>query len=216
MSIAPLYIYFIAFCFLVNIFTYRKNIDRIYLKLFIPFLFITLIIESYSLYLWDLGKTTFKLYNFFTAFEFCFYLFILRLIIDTKNVKTIIAYSLFIYLFISSINILFIQTNGFHSITYSIGCLLIVIFCIYYFFELFRRSTSINLTSEPAFWICSGLLFFYCCSLPLVGAVNFLSQIPLILLNNMQRILNVMNVLLYTLFTIAFLCRLRIPKYTSR
>lgn len=216
MSLLPIYIYFIAFCFLTSLFTFNKNDNPYYLKYFSIFLLVTLVIECYSFYLWYLGKTNVKLYNFFTAFEFCFYLFFLRLIIGNAGVKTIIRYTLLVYLFITLINILFFQTSVFHSITYSIGCLLIVIFCIYYFFELFRRSTSVNLIGEPAFWICSGLLFFYCCSLPLVGAVNFLSQIPLILRNNMQRILNVMNVLLYTLFTIAFLCKLRTRKYILR
>lgn len=210
----PLFLYFIIISFLFSLLVYSKRSSSFYLKLFPPFLLITVLIEYLGVYLVNKGKETFLLYNFFTGFEFCFYLFILSYIVKKAKAGRIILYTLFSYFFVTLINILFIQTNGFHSITYSLGCLLIVVFCIYYFYELFRRSTSITLTKEPAFWICSALLFYYCCSFPLFGAANLLYNLPRILLYNMQNIVNVMNILLYSLFTIAFLCRIRIPKYT--
>jgi len=210
----PLYIYFIAFSLFVSFSLYKQNGSHFYLKFFNPFLLISIIVEIYALYLWNNGKDNYKVYSYFTVFEFCFYLFILSNIIATIKIKRIIIFSLVVYLLISLININLIQKDTFHSVTYSLGCLLIVIFCIYYFFELFRSPIAVKLTGEPPFWICSGLLFYYCCSLPLYGGINFLYQLPKFLLYNMQNIVNVMNILLYSLFTIAFLCRLRIPKYT--
>ena len=212
MSLLPIYIYFIAFCFLTSLFTLNKNGNPYYLKYFSIFLLLTLVIESSSFYLWYMGKTNAKLYSYFTIFEFSFYLFILRLIIENKRVRKIIGYSLMSYLVVSLFNILFIQTEGFHSITYSLGCLLIVSFCIYYFFELFQSTHSVNLAREPAFWICSGLLFFYTCTFPLMGLWNHLHGLPGIILRNLFAVLQVLNVLLYSLFSIAFLCRIRFLK----
>lgn len=215
MGIIPKYLYFIALALVFSLFAYKKRSKKqFYLKLFLPFLLITFVIESYSIYLWYIGGSNQNLYNYFTTFEFCFYQLILSYIITNHRIKKAIIYILIFYLPLTLINILLIQRGKFHSITYSVGCLLIVIFCIYYFFELFRLPNSINLKKEPSFWVCSGLLFYYCCSLPLFGAINFFSQIPKFLLDNMQIIVNIMNILLYTSFTIAFLCRLRIPKYT--
>ncbi len=57
------------------------------------------------------------------------------------------------------LNIYFVQVNVFPPTTYSLGCLLIVGICIYYFYELFHLPSSVNLLREPAFWICTGLLF---------------------------------------------------------
>lgn len=216
MLVVPLYTYFIVIALFASFFSFEAKNKEFYLKLFPPFFLVTLVIEIYSLYLRNIGEVNYQVYNFFTTFEFCFYQFILSYIVYSIRIKKVIKYSLVIYLIITVVNIFYIQKGKFHSITYCIGCLLIVIFCIYYFFELFRLSTSVKLKSEPSFWICSGLLFYYCCSLPLLGLVNFLYQIPELLLENIENILNVINVLLYTLFTIAFLCRLRIPKYTSR
>jgi hypothetical protein len=192
---------------------FRKNSPG-YIKLFSPFLFISLIIEGLGYYLWNAGKETYELYNYFTVFEFSFYLFILNKIIIKRKAKTIVKITLVIYFLIALGNIMGFQKQTFHTITYSLGCLLIVCVCVYYFFELFQQPTFINLVREPSFWICSGLLFYYCCSFPLYGAINFLNGIPDFLLKNMQTILTIMNILLYSLFTIAFLCRIRIRKYT--
>jgi hypothetical protein len=212
----PLYTYLIAFALLVSFSIYiQPGKFPLYLKFFPPFLTITLVIEIRSFYMWNSGMQTYRLYNFFTLFEFCFYLFIISRIVNSFRVKKIITYTIIAYLILTMINISFFQKGTFHSITYSLGCLLIVTAAVYYFFELFQYPKSIRLTNEPSFWICSGLLFYYCCSFPFLGLASSLGSMPKILLNNVQTILNVINVLLYTLFTIAFLCRIKIRKYTS-
>ncbi len=120
-----------------------------------------------------------------------------------------------LYILIAVTNILFIQKiKAFHTVTYAFGCLLIVAACIYYFFELFKIPKSVELKKNPAFWICSGLLFFYCCGFPLFGMFNFLSDISKLIIKNFYNIITILNIFLYTLFTIAFLCRLKIRKYT--
>jgi hypothetical protein len=153
------------------------------------------------------------LFNIFTTFELVFYLFIIRFSIYNAKVKKIILWLLAGYPLLVLIDILFIlQPKTFHSITYSLGCLLVVAACIYYFFEIFQSTNSVNLLKEPAFWICSGLLFFYCCTFPLIGLWNQLGGLPDIILRNLNAILQVLNILLYSLFSIAFLCRLKLRK----
>ena len=119
------------------------------------------------------------------------------------------------YLIVAVINISFIQKmKSFHSVTYALVCLLIVAFCIYYFYELFKRPKSVKLKNNPAFWICSGLLFFYCCGFPLFGLANYLSNISPLIIKNFYSIVIILNIFLYSLFTIAFLCRIKTRKYT--
>lgn len=182
-----------------------------FLKFFPPFLFLTLIIELIGFYL---HSNNAWLYNLFSTFEFCFYLFMISLIIFSRLVKKIIMVTMILYAATALTNIFFIQKpNVFHATTYSLGCLIVVIFCIYYFFELFRLPKSVNLMNNPAFWICSGLLFFYCCSFPLYGFISVWIKIPLIV-NNYRIIVAILNIFLYCLFMIAFLCRIRTRKYT--
>jgi tellurite resistance protein TehA-like permease len=129
-------------------------------------------------------------------------------------VKGIIRVTVVLYALAAVSNILFIQKmKTFHTVTYSLGCLLIVLFCIYYFFELFRLPKSVKLKHNPAFWICTGLLFFYCCGFPLYGLINYWSDISKLILKNFDKIITILNIFLYTLFTIAFLC-IRTRKYT--
>jgi hypothetical protein len=79
---------------------------------------------------------------------------------------------------------------------------------------LFQTQT-VNLLRQPAFWICTGLLFFYTCSFPIYGLFNYLNRAPLIIKKNIGVIILLLNVLLYSSFTIAFLCRIRVKNSTS-
>lgn len=216
MSFLPIYIYFIALSFFVSLsvfFTTEKT--PVYLKLFPPFLLATLVIESIASYLSSMKVNNLAFYNFFTVFEFCFYLWVINLIIRNTLIKKVIKFTILIYCTVSIVNIIYIQhLKNFHTVTYALGCLLIVAACVYYFFELFRQPTSVNLNSNPAFWICSGLLFFYCCGFPLFGMFNILSNISRLIIRNFYNIIIILNIFLYTLFTIAFLCRVKIRKYT--
>jgi hypothetical protein len=219
MSILPIYMYFIAINFLASLtvyFPFSKSYS--YLRLFPPFLLVTIVIESYASYLSSIQKPNLWIYNFFTVLEFCFYLWVINLIISNVKIKSVIKVTLSVYTVIAVanvVNITFIQkVPKFHSVTYALGCLIIVAFCIYYFFELFRLPKSVKLKYNPAFWICSGLLFFYCCGFPLFGLTNFLSGISPLIIKNFHSIIIILNIFLYSLFTIAFLCRIKIRKYT--
>jgi hypothetical protein len=210
----PPYIYVIALSFLVSLSVYykTKTTGYQYLKLFPPFLLVTLIIEYIGAYRATTGDNNVLLYNLFSTFEFCFYLFILSLIIINASVRRIICIMMILYAIAALVNIFFIQ-KLFHTVTYSIGCLLVVSVCIYYFFELFRLPKYVKLKNNPAFWICSGLLFFYCCGFPLFGLVNYWAANSPILVRNFTEIVGILNIFLYSLFMIAFLC-VRTRKYT--
>ena len=216
MSFLPLYVYFIFISFVASLTVYAKaKTSYLYLKLFPPFLLATIVIEYAATYLAVKSKSNLALYNFFTVFEFCFYMYIISLIITSKRIKKTIMVAVVLYTLISVINIIFIQEmQKFHTVTYAFGCLLIVASCVYYFFELFKLPKATKLKNNPAFWICSGILFFYCCSFPLFGLSNFLSDISKLIIKNIYKIITILNIFLYTLFTIAFLCRLKIREYT--
>lgn len=213
----PIFDYFILIAFLVSLILYFvKGGVSFYLKLFPPFLLLSLFAEVYGNYLsWEAMNNR-LLYNIFTTVEYCFYLFILRELIRDQSIRKAMLAANFTYPVLALVNIFFVQgRNNFHSFTYSIGALLIVTGCVIYFLELFRRPTAVKLITLPPFWICSGLIFFYSVSFPLVAFSNFLQAWSPLILRNFYAILNILNIFLYTLFTIAFLCRIRARKYTS-
>jgi len=209
------YIIFVVISFLASLTIYSQQNTKIYLRLFPFFLLLTLIIELISYYLFVKEKkvTITMLYNFFSLFEFLFYMYVIREVIQSKLAKKIVFYTSGLYLLLVILNFLFIQKiTSFNSMTYALGCLLIVAICIYYFYELFQLSHSVSLVRQPSFWICSGLLFYYCCSFPIFGLLNFLKKGPTVIQNNFGTIILLLNVFLYSSFTIAFLCRIRVRK----
>ena len=215
MGFIKLYVYFICFSFLVSLIIYLKPRPKeFYLKLFPPFLLATLIVETYGLYLGSKNMNNVAFYNFFSAFEFCFYLFVIGSVVTRKLAKQIILILIILYSIFSIINILFIQgINIFHTVSYTVGCLLVALCCIYYFLELFRNPKSENLFYQPTFWICAGLLFYYCCTFPLFALLNHWQNISPVIQQNFAQIIWILNMILYSLFAFAFLCS-KTRKYT--
>ena len=206
---------FIFFSFCSSLFIFFKKNTPKYLLTFTFFLLISLCIEISSLLLFYNHISNSMLYNIFTSCEFVFYFCILRVIIKNKAAKKIILFSIFIYPILAACEIIFwMKHDGFHSTTYALGCFMIVAMCIFYFLELFQLPGSINLKREPAFWICSGLLFYYTCSFPIFAFVNYLNNLPAFISNNLSIFISIINCLLYTSFSIAFLCRPKTSNFT--
>ncbi len=165
MSIPPSII-FEFICLLASLSLFFQKETPTHLKLFCVFLFVTIGVEVTGVILWLKGRSNILLYNLFGVFSVMFYLYFIKNIIHNPIVKRIIIVTIIIYPLLTVLNIQFIQVNAFHSITYSLGCLLIVAACAFYFYELFQLRQPINLLREPSFWICSALLFFFSCTLP--------------------------------------------------
>lgn len=206
----PIYFYFLVFSAVAGVTVYFQHSTPLYLKLFPFFLLLTIFVELSANWMMRNWGTNMALYNFYLVCNFCFCLYMLREIITDRLMRKVGLITTCAYGLVALFNLIFVQKlHTWNSMSYSLGCLLVVAFCIYYFFELFKRPKATRLTKEPAFWIVSGLLFFYCCSFPFIGLNNFLGNAPLVIRRNLNTILTLLNILLYLLFGIAFLCRLR-------
>jgi hypothetical protein len=186
----------------------QKRISS-YLWLFPFFLALALVVEILGWQLSEKAQNNADLYNFFSVSAFAYYMRLIMDVVHSRKAKKVILGVMTLYVIISLINIFFIQKiNNFHTMTYSIGCFLIVVISIYYFYELLQVPRSIDLKKEPSFWIVAGLLFFYICTLPILGVLNFLFSFPGVIGRSLEDIISILNVLLYSLFTIGFLCRI--------
>lgn len=201
----PFEYYFIALSMIVGFATLMKNRKASYLRVFPFFLLLALTTELWAFHLGQKNIPNIAFYNIFSVVAFVFYIYVLYYVIISATAKRIILVVMIGYAVLSLSNILFIQKiDTFHTITYSLGCFILIVISIYYFYELFQVPRSIDLKREPAFWIVSGLLFFYSCTLPILGIMNYM---PNAIAFNLEPIIMVLNILLYSLFTIAFLCR---------
>lgn len=203
---------FAGIAFLASLTIYLRRPIPLYLRLLSFYLLYDCINESYTNYLALHIRNTVLLSSLSTVVSFCFFLYVVRAVIRDPKAKRILLYCLLAFPLISGGNIFLVQKpEVFQTMTYSLGCLLVVAACIYYFLELFRSRSYVNLLREPAFWICSGLLFYSACSFPVYGLINFIHFEKSIILVILY-ILDFINILLYLSFTIAFLCRLRTRK----
>lgn len=172
------------------------------------FLSFTLIIEIIAYHMSERGQTNAALYNFSSVAAITYYMYLMLYIIHSVNARRVIWAMMILYDIISLVNIFFVQKmETFHTMTYSLGCLKLVVLSMYYFFELFQVPRAVDLKKEPVFWIVAGLLFYYICSLPIIGALYYLFTFPDVIASSLEQIINILNVLLYSLFTIGLLCK---------
>jgi hypothetical protein len=212
----PFYIYFLIPCIIIGLSVYFQKSSPLYLRILPVLLIINVFVEIFGQWLARKYGTNITMFNFYMVFVVTAHMFMLREMLVEKMARKIVYALLWVYPPICLVNILFVQgLSNWQSYTYLIGNLIIVGLTVYYFFELFKRPKFINLMKEPAFWICSALLFYYMCSFPFLSFVNILQRAPLILINNLNTFLVLLNIMQYILFSIAFLCRLDLKRLLS-
>ncbi len=204
----------ILFSLIANGLSLKKN-SPVFLKAFFPFLLVCFIVELITYKLADKRISTIELYNIFSVLEFCFYLWFFYST-GSEKFKKIYRTCLIVYPIIALTNMFYVQKfNHFHSFTYGLGSFFMILFSISYFFNLFNKPKYSRLYKNPAFWITSGILFFYTVSFPIFIMLNFIGSFSELLAKNIGSILLILNIFLYLLFSIAFLCNLKTRKSIS-
>jgi hypothetical protein len=197
---------------LVSLTVFFQNPAPFYLKLF-PFYFVlSFIVGLVEAFLQRHGKYNTGIYNIAGLIEFCYYFFVLRELTVNVKIKKIILFVIILFPIFSLINLYFQKKVGFNPVNFTIGSLITVSFCIYYFVELFQRADSPSLTRLPAFWITTAILFSVVLTFPFFSFVSFMTKMPELIYKNIVAIFYVINILTSTLYSIGFLCRIKIRK----
>jgi len=118
--------------------------------------------------------------HFFTLIELCIFSDFFRKLIKSafrgKIIK--ILTGLFVLFFILTIikEPLIFRDISYRTlnITYTIEAIILLIFCLLYYFELFKSPPVLVLLNEPSFWVSTGLFFFLSCTLPYSLLENYL------------------------------------------
>jgi hypothetical protein len=186
-----------------------------YLKLF-PIYFIVSFIEGLvTEYKAHHGQYNTGIANVWGIIEFCFYFFVLRQMIINIKIKKVILLILILFPLLALTILYFQKQVGFNPVNFTIGTLITVSLCIYYFVELFQKAEIESLAKLPAFWIASAILFIAVLSFPMFAFISYMKNVPRLLINNISAIYNIISVLTTLLYSIGFLCRIRTSKSTS-
>lgn len=201
--------------FLISLTVYFQRPSPFYLRVFPVYLGL-IYLTSLCYQIFPNRKYPGMIANVVDGVEFLFFYFFLWNIIQNVKVKRLIGYMLFVLPVLAFLNLVYTQNKlGYNTINFSVGCLLTVILCIYYYFELLQGKETQSLARLPSFWIVTGLFFNNVCTFPIYAFVVFMKKIPPIIVRNISMIFLMVTLFSAILYSIGFLCRIRIRKSTS-
>ena len=206
--------------FLVSLSVFVRKPVPLYLKLF-PCYLILLLVENIVLeYTTPRGIHNTFISNICGIAEFLFYLYVIRSVIANTMFKKVIFYTTSAFVFFALINLFFIQKNDrFNPINFTLGTVLSVVFCLYYYLELFKKTENRTLSKLIGFWLVSGIFFNVVISFPMYVSISFMDNMSktnqktmTIFFDHIEAVYDILNVLTYTLYSIGFISRIRIGK----
>jgi hypothetical protein len=211
------YLYIVALSIIVGALRFR-SLEPKPVKWLVPFLCVTLAVELAGLITTRMNIRNLWMFNVFTCSEFVFYSWVYLNILENQRVKKLIRYAIVVYPLLFLINIFWIEgIYRFHTLTYRIGSVMIVVWAYLYFRQLMRSSSYSPVLRNPIFWISTGLLFFYAgfffymtAGSILIYAKGFYSKLVF------DTISDTLNLLLYSCFLISFLCQMSITRKSLR
>ena len=160
---------------------------------------IMLQIDSYSDYI-------------FTLIEFIVFMHFFYNVIDNQRKKRIIILLSMLFLLLFAFNfisesILYnnINPNTVNRI-YTIESSILLIPSLFYYFEIFKKPTTMNLMRESSFWVVTGIFFSMICSLPYCVIENYIRKNNSQLYPQLFSIFYIFYSLLFMMIIKAYLC----------
>ncbi len=220
------YIYLLPLCFSV---LSSLNILRLdwpkHFKLFSIFLTTTFSVEIvallWSLYWhqtpwWHFPANNIWIYNLYLVPQYLFYFYFFSSMLTSQTIKKLSGFIGGAFVIIALIN-LFLRHQLFRvdAVTIVIANFIMVFYTIAYFMQLLKASSVERLSRQPLFWIAAGAFIFHIGNLPCFMLFNYISAINAPLATSLFRIITTLNCVMYTLYSIAFLCTRRFQTIPS-
>lgn len=193
--------------FIVSV-VYSRTLIKNKLNTFSYFLLFILLGEFTGLYIGRVYRTNIAFINIFTSLQMAYYLVLIHKSINSVIGKRGISLCILIFIITTLINYFYIQNihAELASYTFTIGCLLITIGSVYFFYELLKSNEIENYATYPQFWIILGLFIFYTCNIPYMSVFNYLSKNYPTICNAYFKIIEILSYIMYSFFIIGIVC----------
>lgn len=146
------------------------------------------------------------IFNIYVPLELIFYFLLFRYLIANEKIKLLLLVFLIVFVAFSAANILFFQgLHTFNNYTLSLGSVVIASCVLAYYKQLLNSSNPEQLIRVPMFWISTGLLLFYTCNFVFMGLFHYILGVSMVLASQLFMIIIILNILMYTLFTIGII-----------
>ena len=119
---------------------------------------------------------------------------------------------LIILFYVEFSNILINYGLGFYF-TREVFCesVIIIIPCLVFYIELFRSKTKIDLPRYPAYWIVTGILFYFTITIPVILSEHFFNSIGEPQIGSDLKIINSFSIIVSNVLYIkGCICRIKI------
>jgi hypothetical protein len=154
------------------------------------------------------------IYNIYILFEGCMYAYYYKLTIPVKWFQNSVLVFLFIFPLAWLITTFFVfgftHWNSYMAVGESF---FVVCFSGVYYYQLFTSENLVKLLTHPEFWIATAMILFYTCNLPYLGMLDYLLKNYTALSKVLLNVLQVLNIIMYSLFSYAFLCQTITKRY---
>ena len=180
-------------------------------------LLLTIFLVELLAYLWKFYFVTFRnwpysqsnlwLYNSFLIPQYLLYMAVYYKALHSNKIRTIILLLAVGYAVFAMVNIFFLQ--GIHNIesyTLAMADGIVIFMTVAWFNQILREKEIIRLTMHPMVWISVGAFIFHAANLPYILSLDFLIHNDISLAIALFNIFLALNCIMYSLYTIAFLC----------
>lgn len=156
---------------------------------------------------WPYSGSNFWIYNLGLIPQYALYLAVYYSVMKSATTrKWMLIIGIPLILFIP-VNFLFIQSihiaNNFSILLLQVG---FVVLTVIYFEEVRSNKDIINLPTHPFIWIAIGAFMFHLGDIPFMLSLNQLIRYNLFLAYALLILHVILNCVMYSLYTIAFLC----------
>jgi hypothetical protein len=210
---------FLSAIFSLN--SFRLRWSDIY-KMFSVFLLLSFTIELFAISwkwffyksdYWHFSKSNLWVYNIFLLVRFLFYTHFYYHLIKSTFIKKLIRIFFIPLITLGLVNYLFLETpHKVDNIAIISVHLIITILCLIFFREVLKAKALITLTKHPAIWISLGAFLYHSATLPFFIFLNYLIKVNPTLAISCLNINQALNIIMYTLFFISFLCNPQFQK----
>lgn len=203
------FFFFVQIAALLVCLSFYKKLPYPY-KYFAPFLLLISIYELGNILGWfNINHNSMWSFNIYASLEFVFYGLVLQSLLKNQLHKTLLFFALVITLLITVVyNAFFTSFNAFNRYSYILQSFIIVTACCKYFHDQINKYDEVTpITSQPAFWLNTGLLFYYLGSFFFFASFSYISNMGSTKYLILSRIvINVSNITLYSCLIKLFLC----------
>ena len=142
------------------------------------------------------------------TFSIFFYQLITKIIVKKLIIISNIFFSLFfIYMLTIDPGFYASISETTQSRVYTAEGVILLMICLFYFIDFFKKPPNLNLNNEPVFWVSTGLLFFLTCTLPYSLLENYIrKKFPDLILTSYS-IFYIFYILLFLMIIRAYLCK---------